>query len=27
LANFAWAKNVHLGITDSDVQLQIQKFF
>lgn len=27
LANFAWAKNVHLGITDPDVQLQIQKFF
>ena len=27
LTNFVWAKNVHLGITDPDVQQQLQTYF
>ena len=27
LTNFVWAKNVHLGITDPDVQQQLRSYF
>jgi hypothetical protein len=27
LTNFVWAKNVHLGITDPDVQQKLQTYF
>ena len=27
LTNFVWAKNVHLGITDPDVQQQLRPYF